>query len=132
MFPGRRTLPLVAVGLLLAPQVSPEEIYACVGRDKTLRRLSATQQCGRYEQRVTLNQPAPNPLRSALLRWDNAGVSLSYSVGTAPRGVAFDGGSIWVTNEEDALGIDLPLVAEIVWQWRARRMGSPREPARGV
>ena len=40
-----------------------------------------------------------NPLRVALLAWYEANEGIgTYAVGSRPRGVAFDGANIWVTN----------------------------------
>src|SRR5215469_14727881 len=39
-----------------------------------------------------------NPLQIAILHWYNANLTTSFSVGTTPQGVAFDGTSMWVTN----------------------------------
>src|SRR5580700_5902178 len=43
--------------------------------------------------------PPNNPLQVALLRWYPANLTTSFSVGSNPSGVAFDGASIWVTNQ---------------------------------
>src|SRR5438270_11790610 len=39
-----------------------------------------------------------NPLQIATLHWYDANLSASFSVGSYPSDVAFDGGNIWVTN----------------------------------
>lgn len=55
----------------------------------------------------TLAQVAPtlgvtrsnlNPFQIATLHWYDANLSASFSVGSGPSGVVFDGGNIWVTN----------------------------------
>jgi hypothetical protein len=41
-----------------------------------------------------------NPQQIALLRWYEANqTGMQYSVGTSPRGIAFDGNNIWVAND---------------------------------
>ena len=42
---------------------------------------------------------APNLQRIALLKWFGANRAASFSVGSTPLGVAFDGADIWVTSE---------------------------------
>jgi hypothetical protein len=42
--------------------------------------------------------PPSNPLRVALLRWYAANTTTTFTVGTQPRGVCFDGANIWVAN----------------------------------
>jgi hypothetical protein len=41
----------------------------------------------------------PNPLQVAILHWYSANQTTSFSVGTSPYGVAFDGANIWVANQ---------------------------------
>jgi len=39
-----------------------------------------------------------SPLQIAILHWYDANLTTSFSVGSAPTGVAFDGANIWVAN----------------------------------
>jgi DNA-binding beta-propeller fold protein YncE len=48
---------------------------------------------------VTSNR---NPLQIALKHWYAANSTTSFTVGTDPTGIAFDGANIWVTNFADA------------------------------
>src|SRR6266511_536213 len=41
---------------------------------------------------------APNLQQIAILKWFGAGKAASFSVGSSPFGVAFDGADVWVTN----------------------------------
>src|SRR5580700_9740130 len=45
--------------------------------------------------------PPLNPLRVALLRWYKANTTTTFSVGSQPYGVAFDGANIWTANLGD-------------------------------
>jgi len=38
-----------------------------------------------------------NPAQIALLKWGNA--SQSFTVGSSPEGICFDGANIWVANQ---------------------------------
>ncbi|MEJ2598547.1 MAG: YncE family protein [Anaerolineales bacterium] len=55
---------------------------------------------------LVTNQPSliqgPNPKQIALLRWyPSIRTSISFTVGTSPSGIAFDGANMWVTNYGD-------------------------------
>lgn len=55
---------------------------------------------------LVTNQPSliqgPNPKQIALLRWyPTIRTSISFTVGTSPSGIAFDGANMWVTNYGD-------------------------------
>jgi DNA-binding beta-propeller fold protein YncE len=42
-------------------------------------------------------QTSANPNQVAILRWYAANLTASFSAGSAPRGIAYDGGNIWIT-----------------------------------
>src|SRR5579864_3510288 len=42
-----------------------------------------------------------NPLQVALLHWYPANLTTTFTVGSNPTGIAFDGAHIWVTNFGD-------------------------------
>jgi uncharacterized membrane protein YbhN (UPF0104 family) len=42
-----------------------------------------------------------NPEQIAILHWYNANLTTTFSVGTLPAGIAFDGANMWVANEID-------------------------------
>ena len=44
---------------------------------------------------------APNLQQIAILKWFGAGKAASFSVGSSPFGVAFDGADVWVTNSSN-------------------------------
>jgi DNA-binding beta-propeller fold protein YncE len=47
---------------------------------------------------VTPRAAAQNPNRITILKWYGANRTTSFKIGNNPSGVAFDGGSIWVSN----------------------------------
>ena len=57
---------------------------------------------GTSSQATTRNWPAGNPLKIALLKWYQANLSTSFTVGKTknsnPYGIAFDGQNVWTAN----------------------------------
>src|SRR5271168_4109331 len=49
----------------------------------------------------THNYAEGNPLKIALLKWYQANLTTSFTVGQQPYGVAFDGANIWTANSGD-------------------------------
>src|ERR1700674_3558632 len=63
---------------------------------------SRAQEASTAGQQPPANGALPaNPLRGALLRWYRANRTTSFSVGSQPYGVAFDGANIWTANFGD-------------------------------
>src|ERR1700674_4192385 len=63
---------------------------------------SRAQEASTAGQQPPANGALPaNPLRVALLRWYRANRTTSFSVGSQPYGVAFDGANIWTANYGD-------------------------------
>ena len=50
------------------------------------------------DQRLTAVEQKRTPQQIALLRWYEGINAVSYAVGSAPKGIAFDGANVWVAN----------------------------------
>src|SRR5215469_12358111 len=50
---------------------------------------------------IGITSSTKNPLQIAILHWYSANQTASFGTGNSPRGVAFDGSSIWVANTGD-------------------------------
>jgi hypothetical protein len=50
---------------------------------------------------IGVSTSTQNPLQIAILHWYDANLTTTFGVGTSPNDVAFDGSSVWVTNEAD-------------------------------
>ncbi len=100
---------------LLASAASGNIIYGCVGTaagstslkmggrslpsDSLLRVVPGGQSCGSGETALNWYSTPPNLQQIALLRWYDANqTGTTFTVGTNPSGIAFDGANIWVVN----------------------------------